>query len=105
MRRFIAAITDTISTRFGARAGGNIVTGLATLALRASSLARRDLLWLTGQAPDGIHVADMHHVQPAVAVAGPARRLEHYCPSRLWSHPTWRPVAPGSGAKPRVFGA
>lgn len=74
MRRFIAAVTDTITTRSGMNADGNIVTGLATLALRASSLARRVLLRLTGLSPGAMHAACVCHV---------------------------RPVEPGSGAKPR----
>ena len=92
MRRFVAHPTDTTSTLLGKCFGGNVVVELATLKLRAISIARSILAWLTGGIPAGVQVVETDRMQPAAA--GTARARRHYCPSAVSS----RPVTPGPGA-------
>jgi hypothetical protein len=103
MRRLIATVTETITTVFGTRPNGNDVIDLATPRLRALTVARTLLVRLTGRVPAGWQVADMRHMQPAVAVGGAARLLKHYCLSTLRSRPSRRRVEPGAGASLRRF--
>ena len=102
MRRFIADITDTISTRLGRNADGRVVISPATLPLRALSDAWLVLTRLAGLMPGSLQVAMKRRVQ-LVGVAGAANALEHYG-SSCWRSPgVRRPVEPVGGATPIGF--
>jgi len=112
MRRFIAAITDTIASCFGIGLGGQIVTshrwnmrsmalpnGRAALRLRGLYIARTLLVRLTGRMPARLPVVSMCHARPADPGVAPV--LTHHCLSTSWAHRGWRPV--GSGARCEEF--
>jgi hypothetical protein len=100
MRQFICRTTDTITTLFGTRSGRTIVSGLATLGLRALDNARSLLVRLSGRKPVCVYLDGKSQMR-AVAVPGAARILGEHCLSMAWSRPCRRPV--GRGASTRQF--
>jgi len=98
MRRFNAAIADSISAALK-KLAGTIVAEAATLKLRTYLGACAFLARLTGR----ITAATQVVVTPCLrgVDAGGARTLDHLVTGALWSRPSWRPVMPGSASHVR----
>ncbi|HUT12604.1 MAG TPA: hypothetical protein VMY42_19060 [Thermoguttaceae bacterium] len=97
MRRFITQITDTITTVFGIRPGGIVVTGIATLRLRALDLARSFLARLSGRTPAYVPVAATRPLHSAGADRSASRLPgHHHGPNMAWLRGCRRPVQRGA---------
>jgi len=100
MRRFITQITATITTVFGIRPGGIVVTGMATLRLRALDLARSFLARLSGRKPAYVRVAATHEIRCADADRSATMLPGHHysSPNMAWLH-GGRPVQRGASTR------
>ncbi len=101
MGRIIATITSTISTTLANGRGVIVVTGTATLALRALKYAQWSLLKSLCPAPVQLQpVADCRLVMCGVDVT---RALRHHRRSATWRRFSWRGMQPGCFSEASVF--
>ena len=98
MRCFIATITDTITTVFGTRRRGTVVTVAKKHKQSLVLIARALLVLLTGQTSVYLRAANLRRERIADLDAGAARTLDHHCLSMSWPRRSWRPVGCASGA-------
>jgi hypothetical protein len=101
MSRYLPTITDTITATLRTSYGWNLVTDLATHAVRALGIARTLLVRFMGVAPASWQVVAVRRLQPAVDRAARAHRL--HCSQAMWQRWSLRPVKPGPGAKSGTF--
>jgi len=98
MGRFITQITDTITTVFGTRPNGIVVTGMATLRLRALDSARLLLARLSGRKPAYVRVVARHQMRCGDADAS-AGRLYHSSLNMAWLRGGRHPVKRGASTR------
>ena len=98
MRRFTAAMANTITTVLGTSLRGTVVTVTKKHEQRVVLVARALLVLLTGQTLVYLRAANLRRALSTDGDAGAARILEQHCSSRSWPRPSWRPVGSSPGA-------